>query len=202
MEAHTDESVTQWIAGLKRSEPDAQRSLFDRYHTRILALARSKLSSTALLGGDEEDVALSVFGDLFAGTPDEKFPALGDRKDLWSLLAKITFRKAVDLKKRQRRAKRGGGQVKAETDLGIGDAAEEALAHVPGREPPPDLALAVADEIQCRLRGLADDHFRLIVLLKLEGHTNEEIAAQLGCTRRTVIRRLNMIRAAWLLEAA
>ena len=133
-----------------------------------------------MLGGDEEDVALSVFGDLFEGAPNAKFPALEDREDLWRLLAKITVRKVADLKKRQRRAKRGGGKVKAESDLGTAEGNEGALANVPSREPPPEMALLLADEIRCRVGALGDDQFQLVVILKLEGYTNEEIAARLG----------------------
>jgi DNA-binding CsgD family transcriptional regulator len=31
----------------------------------------------------------------------------------------------------------------------------------------------------------------------MEGYTNDEIAAQLGCARRTVARRLELIRKTW-----
>jgi DNA-binding CsgD family transcriptional regulator len=34
-------------------------------------------------------------------------------------------------------------------------------------------------------------------LWKLEGYTNDEIAAKLGCARRTVERKLRVIRAVW-----
>ncbi len=102
MEDASHGSITEWIDGIKHGQADAGKRLYERYNARILALARSKLGSAALLGGDEEDVALSVFGDLFDGAPRARFPALEDREDLWSLLAKITVRKVADLKKRER----------------------------------------------------------------------------------------------------
>ena len=40
------------------------------------------------------------------------------------------------------------------------------------------------------------------MLLKLEGHTNTEIAALLGRTRVTVQRMLNLIQQTWQLELA
>ena len=41
---------------------------------------------------------------------------------------------------------------------------------------------------------------RCIALRKMEGHTTEEIAAQLGCGRTTVERRLRLIRLLWTEE--
>jgi hypothetical protein len=32
----------------------------------------------------------------------------------------------------------------------------------------------------------------------MEGYTNDEIAAQLGCARRTIARRLDLIRKTWM----
>ena len=36
---------------------------------------------------------------------------------------------------------------------------------------------------------------------RVEGYTNDEIASKLGCTRRTVQRRLNLIRDLWQRDA-
>jgi DNA-directed RNA polymerase specialized sigma24 family protein len=55
----------------------------------------------------------------------------------------------------------------------------------------------VADEFQALLNQLSDEDLRTIALRKLEGFTNDEIAAQLGCTVRTVGRRLSLIRSLW-----
>ena len=53
---------------------------------------------------------------------------------------------------------------------------------------------------QCqRLRGLlGDDELRQVALWKMEGYTNDEIADRPGCGPRTVTRKLNVIRKAWL----
>ena len=45
--------------------------------------------------------------------------------------------------------------------------------------------------------GLADEELRQIALWKMEGHTNEEIASELGCALATVERRLRLIRRRW-----
>ena len=201
MEEATNGSITDLIGGLKIGSGESGEKLFQRYHARIVSLARSKLGSTALLGADEEDVALSVLNALLDGAPRNKFPDLANREELWKLLRTITIRKVWDLKKQAKTVRRGRGLVRTESDLRTGEDDDEGLSNIEGREHPADLALEVADEIQCRLKALSDHQFRLILLLKLEGYTHEDIAVRLGCTRRTVIRRVNSIRDAWNSEA-
>ena len=65
-----------------------------------------------------------------------------------------------------------------------------------GREPTPEFAAEVSDTCDALL-ALPDDKSRQIALLKLERHTSDEIAAKLGCTRRTVQRKLLVIRRTW-----
>jgi len=79
-------------------------------------------------------------------------------------------------------------------------AAAQALEEVAGTEPDPAFAAQLADEFQILMARLEDDRLREIALLKLEGHTHEEIAARLTCGLRSVSRRLTLIRRTW--EAA
>jgi DNA-directed RNA polymerase specialized sigma24 family protein len=53
------------------------------------------------------------------------------------------------------------------------------------------------EEFQRQLARLPSDELRAIALGKMEGHTNAEIAARLGCTDKTVERRLKLIRDRW-----
>src|SRR5205814_524390 len=103
----------------------------------------------------------------------------------------LTRRRAVDRRRREKAAKRGG-------DRGREDDAD--LDAQPGHEPPPDLAAQIAEET-ARLLGLLDDpELQSLALAKLEGQTNEEIAAHLGSVPRTVERRLRVIRGLWRRE--
>jgi DNA-directed RNA polymerase specialized sigma24 family protein len=72
---------------------------------------------------------------------------------------------------------------------------------VPAREPTPELAAEVADLSQYLLKLLPETDLQQLVLLKLEGHTNEEVAEQMSVTRRTVQRKLERIRRLWLESA-
>jgi DNA-directed RNA polymerase specialized sigma24 family protein len=44
---------------------------------------------------------------------------------------------------------------------------------------------------------MGDPAMRRIIVLKLSGFSNEEIAAEFGCSVRTVIRKINRIRQEW-----
>jgi DNA-directed RNA polymerase specialized sigma24 family protein len=87
--------------------------------------------------------------------------------------------------------------VLAEADLG-GEG--DVLSLIAGSEPSPDFAAVFAEEFDRRLEMLPDDGIRAIVLDRLAGYKDEEIAARLGCTRRTVMRKLAVIRNAWRVE--
>jgi DNA-directed RNA polymerase specialized sigma24 family protein len=187
-------SVSRWIEGLKEGDSRAAGPLWDRFHRRIVGLARARLGNAGGFGADEEDAALSAFLDLFEGAPRGKFPQLEDRDDFWSLLAVITARKVSDIKKRQMRDKRGGHRTLGTSDLDDGGPA--ALEQVAGPGPTPELSMIMAEECRLRLDAL-EEPFRQVALLRLDGRSNEQIALEMGCTTRTVIRRINSIRDAW-----
>jgi DNA-directed RNA polymerase specialized sigma24 family protein len=67
------------------------------------------------------------------------------------------------------------------------------LDHVDRAQPGPDEKLAALEELQRLLQGLPDD-LRRIVIWKLDGYTNAEIAALLDRTVRCVELKLQLIR--------
>ena len=73
----------------------------------------------------------------------------------------------------------------------------DAAGPIVAPEPTPDFAALVAEETEHLLALLADDGMRAIARGKLEGRTNEDLAAELGCTVRTVERRLGLVRRTW-----
>ena len=58
----------------------------------------------------------------------------------------------------------------------------------------------MAEECQRLLDALDDNSLRQVALSRMEGYTNDEIAEQLGCARRTIARRLDLIRKTWTSE--
>src|SRR6516164_8928727 len=71
---------------------------------------------------------------------------------------------------------------------------------IPGPRPTPEEAAATADECRHLLDMLGEPELRQIALWKVEGFTNEEIAARLDCVPRTVERKVSRIRLLWKQE--
>ena len=113
--------------------------------------------------------------------------------------AQELWQRYFDLAQHERRQKRGGGQVQGESAWLDGNTEPgPGIEQVVGPEPTPEFAAQVAEEYQRRLDGLGDSQLRSIALWKMEGHSNDEIAARLGCVPRTVERRLQVIRSLWI----
>ena len=192
-------SITPWIEGVKQGDPAAARALWQRYFPRLVELAREKLRGAARRMADEEDVALSAMDSFCRAAQEGRFPDLTDRDGLWRLLLRMTARKVVDLTRHVRRQRRGGGRVRGESVLDGADAASArgGIAQVIGDTPTPEFAVMMAEECRRLLEKLADADLQSLALAKMEGYRNEEIAGQLGCSVRTVERRLRLIRAKW-----
>jgi DNA-directed RNA polymerase specialized sigma24 family protein len=197
----TGHSVTTWIESLKSGDRDAAQKLWQRYFESLVRIARDKIGGAPRAVSDEEDAALSAFDSFVRGAIHDRYPQLGNRDDLWRLLVVITERKAIDHWNRERRRKRGGGKV---VNLAANDGADdegEALWRVSHGQPTPEFAALFAEECRRLLAGLRDDSLRMVAVLRMEGYTNEEIARQLRCSLRTVARKIELIRSAWLCEA-
>jgi RNA polymerase sigma factor (sigma-70 family) len=194
-------SITHWLGALQGGDLDAVQPLWERYFAHLVRLARAWLRSRRAPGvaDDQEDAALSAFDSFCRAATQGRFPRLDDRDGLWRLLVAITERKVIDQTRRARRRKRGSGRVRTEADLAAGDTASEParLDAVAGHEPSPEFAAEFAEEYRRLFEVLRDEDLRRVALWKLEGCTVDEIAAQLGCARRTVARRLELIRTLW-----
>ena len=204
MDLQPDGSVTHWLGALKGGDAAAAQRLWERYFDRLVRLARAKLGAMPRGAADEEDVALSAFHSFCQGAARGRFPRLDDRDNLWRLLVTITARKALDQVRRQARQKRGGGRVLVGSAQAGGedDTDGAGLDQVVGQEPTPQFAAMVADECRRLLAALDDETLRQIALLRMEGYSDEEIAARVDCSLRTVSRKLALIRKAWLREGA
>jgi DNA-directed RNA polymerase specialized sigma24 family protein len=196
-----DNSVTWLIGELAGGDSDeAARQLWERYFDQIVRLARARLGAAPRGPADEEDVALSAFGSLCRGIAAGRFPRLSGRDELWRLLATITARKVIDQVQRESRQKRGGGRVRNESDL-EGSEESGALGNIASPAPTPAFLAMMSEDVRRLFGLLPDETLRLIALLRLEGYTNEEAAASLGCAVRSVERKLERIRLLWT-EAA
>lgn len=195
----TDTAITetQWIARLQDGCVDAIEFIFHRYLGRTQRLAERRLAHVSCREADEEDVAISAMYSLFRGVANNRFPELCTGNDLWRLLAVITARKAVQQTRRQYCVKRGNNTVRGESvflpadDLHNGGLAEAAVA------PEQHCEAEVREWINQMLDALNDEVLREIAVLKLQGHSNLEIAQAINVVTRTVERKLARIRDIW-----
>ena len=195
----TDGSVTRLIDELRSADPRvseaAARLIWERYFGTLLALAKDHLARRVRCREDEEDVLQSTFKSFYRRHRDGDF-ALTGRNDLWKLLVTITLRKARNaanrhgMKKRDVRREHSAPRDEADPQQGV-------LLDLIDSEPTADDAAALVEEFALRIETLTDPSLRQVALLKMEGHTNAEIADLQGCVERTVERKLGLIRARW-----
>jgi DNA-directed RNA polymerase specialized sigma24 family protein len=187
-------SVTHWIERVKEgSESVAEQQLWDRYFSRLAALARKQLDDLPPTDRDDEETALSALNSFFLRARRGDFSRLRDRTDLWQLLARITVRKAIDRRREVQAQKRGRWHARGHSKC------ETILKNVSANELSPDMLAAINEECQRLLSALKPD-LQTVARMKLDGYTNREIAGALGRVERTIERKLNLIRHAWLKE--
>ena len=192
---NSDGSVTHWIALVQEGDQAAAQQLWERYFSRLVRLARSELRGANRRATDEEDVAISVFDKFFRASEAGRFPDLADRDSLWRLLVRMTAQKAIDHQRAAGRQRRGGGHLRGESALGRRDAVDENLmSQVVGHEPTPEFCLMLTEQFDHLLATINDPQLQELALGKMEGFTNSEMAERLGCSVRTIERRLRLIR--------
>ncbi len=188
----SDKSVTDLIRMLMAGDRLAAQGLWEAYFQRLIGLARVQLDRAPIRVADAEDVALSAFKSFYRRAERGGFPRLEDHDDLCQLLFVLTVRKAINLVRYQGRKSRGSARLVSLSDLEGLD-----VDVVLGKEPSPEFAAEMIDECRRLLDLLPDPTLRSVALWKMEGYTNVEIAALLGCVEKTVERKLRAIRDVW-----
>src|SRR5262245_47307222 len=153
--------ITRLIERLRADAPEAARALWERFASRLLAVARQRLGAASRRVADEEDVAVVAFERFLRGARGGRFPRLNDRDDLWAILFTLTARQAAQQARDQGRDKRGGGEVRGDSALAGAEPIDD--------EPGPDEAAKVQDQLSRLLGGLKDDELRRIALCRLKG---------------------------------
>ena len=193
----SEEPVSQWIEQLSEADPLAAQRLWEHFCKRLMSYARGRLKAATRRIYDEEDAAVSAFRSLCRGIEAQKFPNVADRDNLWALLLMIASRKIMNRNRYDDQQCRSGGRTISESVLDH-TGSTNPLHSISAREPTPELSAEVADLSEYLLNLLPEADLKRLVLLKLEGHTNEEAAEMMGVTRRTVHRKLERIRRVWL----
>lgn len=196
-----NEEFTDWFERLSSGDEQAAHALWEAYFEKLVRLAKRKLDGVALRAADEEDVALSAMDSFYRGLTSKKFEEIADADSLWKLLVTITARKVCARKRLHFAQKRGAGRVRGESiflHAGNDDSLQDGgIGDVLGNEPTPEFAHNVAENTRELIQSLEDETLKKIVLLTLEGYTNSEIAEKLGVVRRTIERKLKIVREIW-----
>jgi DNA-directed RNA polymerase specialized sigma24 family protein len=178
-----------------RERDDAARIIWERFSSRLQSLVRRHLDNRIRCREDEQDVLLSMYANFCADQFEGK-PPPASREELWKLLVRITMCKVVNTANRHLAARR---DVRRERSLGRERDADAArfprwmLEHVDKSQPSPEEQVIVLDELHRLLHDLPDE-LRQIVLWKLDGYTNAEIACMIGRTVRCVELKMQLIR--------
>jgi DNA-directed RNA polymerase specialized sigma24 family protein len=203
------DSVIGCINDFKQGDAAAAFMLSQRYFERLVRLASQLLRGKCRPAGGNgsDDIANSALHSFLDGVTRDQFRRLRDRNDVWWWLFLITKRKVTDEIERQRRLKNGGGRVVGEVDLAANDddvpdgcvLDREGAIYLPARrradeEPTAEEAVLFAETLERQICALGDESLIQVARLSMDGYTHEEIAAWLGCSLRTVYRKLDSIR--------
>ena len=194
-------SSTGSITGLLRAlEQGSQRDaaaqeLWTRFQLELTrdALRRLRAMGASRTVSDEDDVAAKAF-DSICRRIEHGCLKLNSRLDFRKMLLRATKRAVQNQAKREKTLKRGGTKV----IVSGSDAGHEAggtRASESGSEPV-EIASAL-EECRRMLDKLGDETQRKIVLWRLIGCTNKEIADRLGPCVATIENKLKLIRKRW-----
>ncbi|PHS03381.1 MAG: hypothetical protein COA78_17930 [Blastopirellula sp.] len=183
-------TITRWIFNLAEDNDEAVCRIWQQYFSQLVQLARKQLNGRQWGGVDEEDVALSALDAFITQHNAGKYPDIQGRDDVWKLLAVITRRKALNVIRSEMSQRRGGGK---QTNL------SDALMQSFEAGPSPLQAAELLDEARRLIDHTLDgrSNLQVIATRKLQGANNTELAEELKVSRRTIERKLEVIRMLW-----
>lgn len=183
--------VSHWIDLVKAGDSSAANRIWQHYFDRLVRSVRARMYGQNRAISDEEDVVLSVFDSFYNAAENGRFPDLSDRDDLWRLLLRMSARKVVDKRRHDQRQRRGGN-VKVHSLDQTGD--DGSVIEAIGDEPSPEMVIMMEESVAEFFSHLGVGHLRELAGAKLEGYSNAELAERIGCSERTIERRLHLIR--------
>ena len=164
-------------------QDEAATALFDRYVSRLIALARSRIGPTLKRRIDAEDVIQSAYRSFFVHAKEDQYQ-LNKAGDLWRLLASITLHKLYGQIEKHTAAKRSIHNEEP-TDL--------ATAAATAPEPSAAEVVAIVEELNSVTQNLPLEE-RLVFAARLQGQGIAEIGKAVEKSERTVRRLLARVK--------
>lgn len=185
-----DQDWDRLINGLRTGDEQVVAEFYNQHGETLRAIAEKRMAAALQRRVSPSDVVQSAFRTFCRRAGEGRFQ-FEDSEKLWSLICAITLNKVRDQARFHLREKRG---LAAEVHLDAGaQSGVSGFAFLAGRELPPDVAAEFADQLQALLESL-DEEQQQVVQMKIDDQTNEEIAAALEMSERTVRRIVKRVR--------
>ena len=181
-------TVTHLFSLARQGDVDAFEPLWKHFFPRLVGLARKRLSGRAGVADDAEDAAQAALISFWSQIRSGEYLHDLCRGSLWNLLATITVRKVGKQLRNEAAARRGEGRVRPAADLGESESLADLLTVLPTQE---------LDVLAVELMESLPEDLQQIAILRLFGHSTDDIAVQIDGSRRKVQRKLEIVRLRW-----
>lgn len=181
-------TVTHLFSLARLGDSDAFEPLWQHFFPRLVGLARKRLSGRAGMADDAEDAAQAALISFWSQIRSGDYLQDLCRGSLWNLLATITVRKIGKQLRNDAAVRRGEGRVLPAADLDGTESLADMLSVLPTQE---------LDLLAAELMESLPVELQSVAMLRLFGHSTDEIAAQHDWTRRKVQRKLEIVRLRW-----
>ncbi len=181
--------------GLRAGIADIQHHVVLQFYDRLVALVRKRIPTRARRIGDEEDIALCALGTLFVRMEKGDFTDIETEDDIWRLLIGIAKFKIAKHIEREMAQKRGSGMTRGDS-VWSDDSDNSGFDNV-AVEMDPQTHVEVVEYVQAILQfidELNDPTLKSIAIWISRDKTHDWIAEQLGCSVKTVQRKLKLLK--------
>lgn len=188
----SDATISNCFRRMAEGDTDAVAPIWIHFFPRLLGLAKATMAGQRQTAYDPLDAVASALATFWKRAQRGEFGERKDRDELWNLLATITKRKALKAMEREQRLKRGGRCARYSLEEAAG-AENFELQRVLERVPAQEFDVWCGDLFEL----LPDERLRSIALLRLLGHTIQEIADLQGSSLSAVERKMRRVRIIW-----
>lgn len=184
-------SIPEWLLQLQMGEKEAIQKVWEAFSDKLLQVASGQLlqlgSRPSFSDGD--DILASVFESIWEASRQGRLKSITNVDELLWLLLAMTRRKCIDHTRRMSSARRGGGKAPYSLNDAKGLFAEIVVA-----PPDPEYASDLDEHYLWILEQLPDPTLRKVAVLRMEGLSMEETAAEMRLALSTVQRKLKIVR--------
>ncbi len=175
-------TITRLLADFRNGDEKARQSaleqLFKTYCDRVILLADQRLTAKAKRVADGYDVLVSVFQILHQRATKGDFPEFNNRDEFLGILIRITRDRTIDRNRQLGNKKHGGDDVPEEVVDEYSPILED------------EDFLQLKDFVE----SVKDPSLQIVLVKRLMGFKNDEIAAELGIHESSVDRKVRKIR--------